>query len=90
VYIGPLGVTVNAANATDVAARPTTASKNTILQGIRKLNTAVNGAINLTWVVYSRKLNAFAAVHDMWVDDAFDTQRRRGEAPTTRTVQNPV
>lgn len=86
VFLGPLGVTVNAANASDVASRPTLAAKNTAIQGIKKLNTAVNGATNLQWVVYSEKLQAFAAVHDLWVDDAFDTQRRRGEAPTSRVT----
>jgi hypothetical protein len=38
------------------------------------------------WVVYSPKLDAFAEVDNLWVDNAFDTQRRRGERPTARTV----
>lgn len=38
------------------------------------------------WVVYSRKLNDSFAVAGGWVDDAFDTQRRRGNAPLVRTT----
>jgi hypothetical protein len=38
------------------------------------------------WQVYSRKFDTSADVHDGWCDDAFDTQRRRGVAPTARQL----
>jgi len=38
------------------------------------------------WVVFSRVGNVGYAVSSGWVDDAFDTQRRRGNAPSTRIV----
>jgi hypothetical protein len=86
VYLGPLGdVSVNLADSSDVAARPTTAVLNTCIQGIAQLDVVVADSA-VKWVVYSPKLDAFAEVDNLWVDNAFDTQRRRGERPTARTV----
>lgn len=36
------------------------------------------------WVVYSRKLEMTTIVTSGWVDNAFDTQRRRGQAASAR------
>jgi len=41
--------------------------------------------VDWTWVVYSRKLNQSFPVVGGWVDNALDTQRRRGVTATTRT-----
>lgn len=38
------------------------------------------------WVVYSEKLNQKFAVAGGWIDNAIDTQRRRGQAATQRTT----
>lgn len=38
------------------------------------------------WVVYSRKLMQTFPVVGGWIDNAFDTQRRRGNAASTRTL----
>lgn len=38
------------------------------------------------WVVYSPTDASSAAVTNGWVDDAWDIQRRRGVAPTSRTL----
>lgn len=38
------------------------------------------------WVVYSHKFQTQATITDGWVDNEFDTQRRRGYRPTTRTI----
>lgn len=38
------------------------------------------------WVVYSPKLDQSFAVAGGWVDNAFDTQRRRGQVATLRTL----
>lgn len=38
------------------------------------------------WVVYSRMNGTGAAVTNGWVDNAWDTQRRRGNEPTARAV----
>lgn len=38
------------------------------------------------WVVYSEKLSQHFAVAGGWVDNAIDTQRRRGQAATSRST----
>lgn len=38
------------------------------------------------WAVWSRRAIAFKNVTGGWVDDAFDVQRRRGEAPVVRST----
>lgn len=45
----------------------------------------VAGNANLTWTLLSRADAVTRVVTDGWVDDAFDIQRRRGVAPSTRT-----
>lgn len=42
-------------------------------------------AIDWVWVVYSRKMDSSSPVVAGWVDNAFDTQRRRGQAATARS-----
>jgi hypothetical protein len=49
---------------------------------------AVGTASNTTWVMYSRTDLVTAKIESIWVDDAWDTQRRRGLAPTVRDVQD--
>lgn len=44
------------------------------------------GVSGWTWVVYSRKLDTMAQVKMGHVDNAFDTQRKRGVASTVRSV----
>lgn len=39
-----------------------------------------------TWVVSSRKRDEMFVVTGGWVDDAFDTQRRRGQKPAVRDL----
>lgn len=38
------------------------------------------------WAIYSRKLDSASIVETGWVDDAFDTQRRRGNEALTRVT----
>jgi len=86
VFIGPLGdVSVNTADSSDVESRPTTAAMNTIINGIAQLAVPV-GDSAVKWVVYSPTLDAFAEVDNLWIDNAFDTQRRRGVRATARTT----
>lgn len=42
------------------------------------------GGANIDWVQYSQKLKRAQKVTDTWVDDEWDTQRRRGLKATTR------
>jgi hypothetical protein len=40
------------------------------------------------WCVYSPTSNMLFPISQIWVDDAWDTQRRRGVKATTRTTYN--
>jgi len=85
IYLGGLG---------DACFDPGTISRSTQLKG--GFLTAVTGAAdNLAasalssdwgWVVWSEKRQESFAVAGGWVDNAIDTQRRRGQAATTRTT----
>lgn len=43
------------------------------------------GGVNVDWGVYSRVDNVFRKATDYWVDNAWDTQRRRGKKSTARS-----
>lgn len=82
VYIGPLNVTAQ-----------TTAIGRTKPDGALITNLAEAGArlarapMGPDWVVWSRRAAATKIVTSCSVDDAFDTQRRRGERPTAKTTR---
>jgi hypothetical protein len=82
VYLGPWQRTVVVTNQT--IARPTTE----ILQTIESASERLAARAGLTtWCVLSSSVapgGALLPIDNGWVDDAFDTQRRRGEAPTSR------
>lgn len=46
--------------------------------------------MSYSWVVYSPSNDSAADITSFYVDDAFDTQRRRGIAPITRTVSPAI
>lgn len=80
IFLGPLGLICN----DSATGRPTTA----VLDDVR-LNTdllATNSTVSATWCVFSRVDNVLYPVTNGWVDNAFDTQRRRGERATARQV----
>lgn len=52
--------------------------------GKRLINNAA--ASGVTWGVFSEVANAFFGVTNGWIDNAFDVQRRRGEATTVRDL----
>jgi hypothetical protein len=41
---------------------------------------------DVTWTQYSRKYNEMNVVTEGFINDAFDTQRRRGFEPTSRIL----
>lgn len=49
---------------------------------------AASGSVGATLAVFSRKDHTLRAVTGGFVDDGFDTQRRRGEKAVSRTVFN--
>jgi hypothetical protein len=89
-YIGPLNTQAGETGAEeDVPERPGAAFMNTLLAAAQQLKTAT-GLVDAAWCIYSPKLHhALAPVYSYgvthaFVDNAFDTQRRRGCAPTAR------
>lgn len=77
--------------------RPGAAIITSLVRNAQDLLLASNASINWKWVVYSPTraasssvADAFAEVTNGWVDNAWDTQRRRGLAPTTRNVWDDV
>lgn len=65
--------------------RPLQQLRDALCEAAERLMTE-SGADSVPWVVYSRAGDSFAAVEGGWVDNSFDTQRRRGEAPTNRQL----
>jgi hypothetical protein len=44
------------------------------------------GGVNVDWSVYSPTTGQNNAITNLWVDNEWDTQRRRGLRPTSRSV----
>lgn len=82
IYLGPLGV--GASTETGNVARPNTAFVSDINAAAQTLAQA-NDA-DAQWVVYSSVLSTGFEVQSGWVDDRFDTQRRRLRAATSRVT----
>lgn len=80
VYIGPLGTTALRPGAG--AARPAQDLRDHLVLAAQRLGNRGD----VEWGVVSKAAAAFYPITNGWVDDAFDTQRRRGEAPTSRII----
>lgn len=78
IYIGPLGA---AQTVTDGVVRPSTTVRQCIADAALDMASSTE---NTNWVVASPTGADFVPVNSGWVDDAFDTMRSRGEAPTSR------
>lgn len=79
IYCGPI------AGAT--GERPAPSLIDLILDFGELLGSAGNAG-NTTWVMYSRMDSTYAKIESIWCDDAWDTQRRRGIAPSSRTFRD--
>lgn len=82
IYLGPLAY---AAAESNTIAKPADDLIATVCAAADAFRAATAGA-GQPWAVYSRVDDAFVNVTNGWVDNAFDTQRRRGEAATARTL----
>lgn len=81
IYVGPLAS--GAATVSTVGLAVNGGLRDTLVQAATGLN-STSGTALVSWHVLSQKdRNAFR-ITGGWVDDAFDTQRRRGIAPTVR------
>ncbi len=81
IYVGP--ISGNNTNSEDVFA----GLRNDILTFGQALASA-GSAGNTTWLLYSRTDNVYVKIESIWVDNAWDTQRRRGLKPTVRQTQD--
>lgn len=84
VYLGPFALTAQ----TSTSGRP----DNNFMTALRTAAQAMlDAAVTdpaYEWAIVSEASGTAVAlpVHDGWIDDAFDTQRRRGIAPSSRVV----
>ena len=66
--------------------RPSTDLVNSVAGAFEEFWNAAEASVNVEWVVWSPTSNDAYAVAQGWVDNAWDTQRRRGVAPSARTT----
>lgn len=85
-YIGPLNAGTGSAGSPTYEVRPTVTWRSKLAQAV--LDILITKALTKGWSLtgFSPTLWQTFPPHNLWVDDAFDTQRRRGEAATTHTV----
>jgi hypothetical protein len=84
VYLGPL-----APSACDTGGRPTTSFQTDVDTAIGIFLTNSNSDADWSWAIFSTFWTPPAApplVNNGWTDNAFDTQRRRGVAATSRNT----
>lgn len=70
----------------DSSGRPGTAFINAVVAAGAALLAASDAAGTWSWVTYSSVAPGYATVVDGWVDNEWDTQRRRGRDATSRTT----
>jgi hypothetical protein len=88
-YIGGLNSTNAMSQSVNGGKRPTLAARDVILDAAVTLKTSL-AAVPLAsaeMAVYSRTDGQMRPVTEIYVDDAYDTIRSRGLAPTTRTTR---
>lgn len=88
IYLGPLSTSAVEAGDANSFSRLGGAAWGGVLTGFVAglVGTAPGNADGGPWVVYSRTDGIGRNVIEAWRDDAADTQRRRGAAPTTRST----
>jgi len=82
VFLGPLSQGAQNTDSITGVCRPQAGSISTLATAGGALKTALAGK----WCVYSQKNHAMYPVIGGWVDDEFDTQRRRQRMPTSRST----
>jgi hypothetical protein len=82
IYLGPVG-----SNIAGTDGRPAGAALIAIAAGATAFKTAINAiASDTQWAVWSTRDAQAVEVVGGWIDNAFDTQRRRGVQTTARTT----
>lgn len=80
-FIGPLKTSV--VDNTPNVPRVSSAHRTTVTSACV---THFSGMSGLKWGLLSQRLGVIWTIESVYVDDAFDIQRRRGEDPTTKTI----
>lgn len=82
VYLGPFNGNAGVSS----TGRPAAALISQIATSADRMLSESDANTLTKWQVYSRVADAMALVVDGWIDDEWDTQRRRGRAATTRST----
>ena len=85
IFIGPLNINTVTVDANGHA-RPSATFTDVVLDSAEATQGLLNG-FGHEWAVWSRVDANFSNITDVQVDNAFDTQRRRGVRATTRTTR---
>ena len=84
IFIGPLTVTAMTQGSPNFEPTPTTAFQNAI--GAASVALLANPSPGVDWVVCSQADQELYSIVGGWVDNAFDSQRRRGNESTSRAT----
>lgn len=84
VYIGPLTVDAMLEGDSALPAAPTETWINLLQAAAANLATDLSGG-GREWAIWSRADSTFRPIVGGWIDDEFDTQRRRGRSPVSRS-----
>jgi hypothetical protein len=83
VYLGPLNGSAN--SSVSAQSRPDDGLRTAALEAAQRLHDGAEISA-APWVIFSRVNDSTSLVDIAWVDNAFDTQRRRGLAASSRTT----
>lgn len=86
IFIGPLAGIATHTSLYDSDLRPSTAMIDALLDAAQQLQFAASSEL-YNWITYSQVEAAGGGVTEFWIDNAFDTMRKRGRAATTRTTR---
>lgn len=84
IYVGPFTETGSSAG------RPAAALLTTMESALQGLLDDATAATTWAWVVYSRVGDSVATITEAWIDNEWDTQRRRGRVATDRILITPT
>lgn len=82
IYLGPLSDQSTFLSRTGGDVRPSVLARNTLAASALRMKNDVD----IDWSTFSTVDGVASNVLAGWVDDAYDTQRRRGTKPTSRTI----
>jgi len=86
IYLGPLNINAMTAVNSEQQARPNANVIAAMIEAATRMQFQANLVGDMAWMVYSQKLGTAHAIKHIWVDNEFDTQRRRGAVATFRST----